>query len=188
MVDLTALVAAPSTGFLGGIQDAAPALTLLIAAIAIIPAWITIVKSARSSKQGRWWSEVQWALDAVFSENTVKQKAGIRTILILSREKWLGQHELEVLDAAWEQSLVQSATGGLRGEAPSLGQEREPFPEGIRGPDADANGEPDAPEADSAASREAKGKVQIEAAKLKVALDARLARETPTWVQTKSKE
>lgn len=188
MVDLTALVAAPSTGFIGGIRDAASVLTLLIAAVAIIPAWVTIVKTARSSKQGRWWSEVQWALDAVFSDNSVKQKAGIRTILILSREPWLGQHELEVLDAAWEQSLVQSATGGLRGDSAGPSQERGSFHEGILGPDAAPDGEPDVTETDSAASREAKGKVQIEAAKLKVALDTRLARETPTWVQTKSKE
>ncbi|UIK88898.1 hypothetical protein [Arthrobacter polaris] len=74
MVDLAALVTASPADWMGGVQDVAQVLTLFIAAVAIIPAWVAIVKTTKSNRQGRWWNEVQWALDAAFSENAVKQK------------------------------------------------------------------------------------------------------------------
>ena len=175
MVDLAALVTASPADWMGGVQDVAQVLTLFIAAVAIIPAWVAIVKTTKSNRQGRWWNEVQWALDAAFSENAVKQKAGIRMIFILSREKWLGKHELQVLDSAWEQSLTQAAAVGLRGKAPGSTEEGFSAPEGLRG-------------AESAPGSAAPGEVQVEAAKLRVALDARMERETPAWIKDKAEE
>lgn len=188
MENLTALVAATPAEWIVGIQDVAPVVTLFIAAIAIIPAWVAIVKTAKSNRQGRWWSEVQWALDAAFSENPVKQKAGIRTIFILSREKWLGQHELQVLDSAWEQSLVQSATGGLRGRTSGPTPERRLLAEGTPGEEASPEAERNATDTDAVSASEADGEVQVEAAKLRVALDARMERETPTWIKARAKD
>lgn len=188
MENFTSLVAATPADWIVGIQDVAPVLTLFIAAIAIIPAWVAIVKTTKSNRQGRWWSEVQWALDAAFSDNPVKQKAGIRTIFILSREKWLGQHELQVLDSAWEQSLVQSATGGLRGKTSSPTRERRILPDWLQGEEAAPEGGLEATEDGPVAGSAADGEVQVEAAKLRVALDDRMERETPAWIKAKAKD
>lgn len=88
---------------------AAPAVALLIATLAVVPAWISIHRNGLSNRQGRWWSETQWALDASFSSDTERQKAGLGIQNILAAERWLGVHELLILDAAVARPLEAAA-------------------------------------------------------------------------------
>ena len=177
MVNLVDPVTTTLPAWLAVLQELAPVLAFVIAALAIIPAWVAIAKNAKSNRQGHWWREVQWALDSAFSDNPAKQKAGIQVIDILSNEAWLGRHELLVLDSAWEQLLEQPGK-------PSDGTEPLRHKE-LTGPSSKAY--PPDVRAAQAASNETRGTVQAEAAKLKLTLDERLRRETPDWVKALAK-
>lgn len=149
---------APSTfpDWLVEIATVAPVFTLLIAAAAIVPAWVAIFRNAASNRQAHWWSEAQWAMSACFSVNPDEQKAGLRMLGILATASWLGEHELEVLDAAYGRPLREISSAhsiAVEGVSPA-----QPL------------------------FTEAQREVQIEAAILKVALDGRLQRKTPQWV------
>lgn len=115
-VPATAVVPIPD--WLLFVVDIAPVITLLVAVAAIIPAWVAIYRNGKSNRQGRWWSEAQWALDASFGQDLERKKAGIRLLKILATEKWLGEHELRVLDAAWLRP-IEAASGGRSIDVPA---------------------------------------------------------------------
>lgn len=116
-VPVPAASATSLPGWLLNIVDIAPLITLLVAIAAIIPAWVAISRNGKSNRQGRWWSETQWALDASFGQDVERKKAGIRMLKILATEKWLGEHELQVLDAAWLRP-IEAASGGRSIDVP----------------------------------------------------------------------
>lgn len=158
---------APSTfpGWLVEIATVAPVFTLLIAAAAIVPAWVAIFRNAASNRQAHWWSEAQWAMSACFSVNPDEQKAGLRMLGILATASWLGEHELEVLDAAYGRPLREITSA------------RPPAVEGVL---AEEIAPPQ--EATRPLFTETQHEVHLEAARLKVALDGRLQRKTPQWI------
>ncbi len=108
---IPATAATPFPSWLLDVVDIAPVITLLVAIAAIIPAWVAISRNGKSNRQGRWWSEAQWALDASFGKDLVRKQAGIRMLKILATEKWLGEHELRVLDAAWLRPIEEASEG-----------------------------------------------------------------------------
>ncbi len=84
---------------------------------------------------------------------------------ILATATWLGEHEMEVLNAAYGRPLREIGAAHPRDGKGVLAEEIAPPQDATQPPFTEGQRE-----------------VHVEAAKLKIVLDGRLKRKTPTWI------
>ena len=80
----------------------------VVALVALLALWQRSRADGRALAQrhaaddrSEWWKRTQWALDAAFSDDTARRKAGIGALRILAGSSLATDEELAVLDAVW---------------------------------------------------------------------------------------
>ena len=80
----------------------------VVAFIALLALWQrsradgrALAQRHTSDDRSEWWKRTQWALDAAFSDETARRKAGIGALRILAGSSLATDEELAVLDAVW---------------------------------------------------------------------------------------
>ncbi|WP_049830951.1 hypothetical protein [Arthrobacter sp. RIT-PI-e] len=80
----------------------------VVAFVALLALWQRSLADGRALAQrhaaddrSEWWRRTQWALDAAFSDDVARRKAGIGALRILAESNLATAEELAVLDAVW---------------------------------------------------------------------------------------
>ncbi|MDQ0734657.1 hypothetical protein [Arthrobacter agilis] len=80
----------------------------VVALVALGALWQRSIADAKALSQrqtaddrSEWWRRTQWALDAAFSSDPARRKAGIGALRILAESSLATDEELAVLDAVW---------------------------------------------------------------------------------------
>lgn len=171
----------------------APVAVLLAAILAAVTAYATLRQRAaadrsaldqkrRADDRAEWWRRTQWAIDAATSVDPIRQEAGVEALLQLSYSELATEEDRLILDAIWAGNPVANPEdhdaglpgGGVRTMRPERGEgvptsdpARTQAPSGQAG----ERRPPDTP------------RVTAVKARLRVALDQQLGRETPRSVK-----
>jgi hypothetical protein len=132
---------------------------------------LELIQKTSADSRAEWWRRTQWALDRALNDDENIRALGLGTLAVLAQSELASTEELELLDIAWKAVNGEGPDGDLAAvEAPERTNAAAPRP---------------APAQPSAASEH---RVQVAAAKLRVALDERLGRPTPAKTQALAKE
>lgn len=130
--------------------------------VAAIVGLLSLRQKARADDRSEWWRRAQWALDASLSRSRSEAEMGQKAIEILGHSELASREELSLLKVGTEDALLAAATASEpRAVVPSQ-----------------------RPASVGAEDR----KVQIAAAKARVALDKRLGEDSPGWIVALSAE
>ncbi|TYD00072.1 hypothetical protein FQ377_00965 [Arthrobacter echini] len=172
----------------------APLAVLLAAVLAAITAFASLRQRAtadraalgqrrRADDRAEWWRRTQWGIDAATSADPVRQEAGVKALLQLSSSELATEEDRLILDAIWARDPLADPVAVLDG--PTTGSDTGGSthqPKGMAMTDT-ARARP-APNGHPHDHRPA-DTVRVSAAKarLRVALDEQLGRETPQSVK-----
>ncbi|CAI3800414.1 hypothetical protein [Pseudarthrobacter sp. MM222] len=120
-----------------------------------------LLQKSDADDRSEWWKRTQWALDHALRDDQHSKSLGLATLAVLAQSGLARDEELELLDLAWQS--VEDA-GRNRAYAPS------------------------ARPASGAGEQAADRRLQVAAARLRVALDGRLGRGTPPEAAALAKE
>lgn len=139
-----------------------PLAVLAAAIVAALVGLLSLRQKARADDRSEWWRRAQWALDASRSRSRSEAEMGQKAINLLGQSELASREELALLKVGTEDALLAAAKASeTRALAPSQG-----------------------PASVSSEDR----KVQMAAAKARVALDQRLGEDTPGWIVALSQE
>jgi hypothetical protein len=139
-----------------------PAAILLAGVLAGIVGLLTLRQKSLADRRAEWWRRAQWALDASLSDSAARAAMGVNVLEVLAVSDLATDDELEILDIAWQQRI--------RADAPETAVAPASAAPGQHSPDP------------------AEQRLRVQAARLKVILDRRLGRETPSWVTGLSRQ
>lgn len=72
----------------------------------------TLEQKRLADLKAQWWDRVQWALDASFSADPERRRAGIAMLNVLGEADGLTKDEIMLLDAAWQEPLDEVEPNG----------------------------------------------------------------------------
>ena len=125
-----------------------------------------MAQKSDADSRSEWWRRTQWAMDrALAGEDDVKA-LGLAALSVLSQSELAREEELRLLDVAWK-SVIETD------------EDIEVLPARPNAATADRT---------SASAVSSDRRVQGAAAKLRVALDRRLGRQTPKWIKNLAEE
>ncbi|PFG34949.1 hypothetical protein [Sanguibacter antarcticus] len=85
----------------------APFFTLLAAAVAGTIAVLSLRQRRVADAKSEWWTRFAWASDLLLDPRAERQEIGVRTLTLLARSGLAHAEELEIVDAAWGEVLVE---------------------------------------------------------------------------------
>jgi hypothetical protein len=131
-------------------------------------------QKTEADSRAEWWRRVQWALDRALDQNEGTKALGLATLNVLAGSELAHTEELELFDAAWEH--VPGADDGDRSVSAGSPEHK------------DVRTRPSAASVPDGKVTAAERRVKVAAARLRVTLDERLGRVTPSKTKALAKE
>ena len=129
-----------------------------------------------------WWSRAQWALEAVTSTGQKKYFYGMVMLEILAKSNAASPEEKAMLDTVWKASFTGMDDGGISRFLGDFQMRASHSAQGLSDPAPIATGHPETAPHGDPDGRRLLGR-EILAARLKVALDKELDRQTSSAVE-----
>ena len=158
---------------------------------------LELVQKTNADSRAEWWRRTQWAVDRALDDDANTKALGLAALAVLARSELASTEELELLDIAWRtvngevfdadfDGVVDAADGPDDNEITGRRRRREAQTMSTDTPERkNAAASRSTPGQPSTASEH---RVEVAAAKLRVALDERLGRPTPAKTKALAKE
>lgn len=181
-----------------------PLAVLLGAIIAAVIGWETLkqrraadakalAQKRRADDRSEWWRRTQWALDRAVDATPATKALGLAALEVLARSELAHQEELELFDIAWKSvtDTTAVAAGGPLQDRPSAPPRLTWDTDAGHGDPGSGNAGHTPRHSSAAHTIQQSGQqrlIAIAASRLRVTLDGRLERPTPSSIQALAKE
>ncbi|WP_461162913.1 hypothetical protein [Arthrobacter sp. R4-81] len=121
-----------------------------------------LAQKSDADSRSEWWRRTQWAMDRALDSDADVKALGLSALSVLSQSELARDEELRLLDVAWRSVIEKDEDVEIRPARPNAAR--------------------------SASAVASDQRVRAAAAKLRVALDRRLGRQTPKSMEDLAEE